>query len=249
MNGYAFKISNEHEHLVKQAINILSRLNVPISANCTFEYYSSYRSLGQCMKEGSDNYLIKISDKFLNNDDCIINTAIHELLHTIPNNTKDSHRGIWKKWADYVSRNSNYIIAKNNEYDTWPNCSIKGMNNIEKNKYLNERIKEHNLEIKEIFDFWPYLDNNQEIMLMDYIVKNVAITHQVEHQFFNHFRKHIDVLANKYCSGCYDDYIEPNEIINFEGLFSLTKYFNDVTLHSKQIFGKDYLGRIVESYV
>lgn len=64
---------------------------------------------GYHLKKG--NYDIVFINKNIVSSDKIINTTIHELLHTIPNDGFKPHSGNWKKYADIVSLNTLYKIT------------------------------------------------------------------------------------------------------------------------------------------
>jgi len=102
-------IEPKHIELIKKAIDICKSLNAPVSDNVYFKYHKGSSFYGWCIYEkDSDKYSISIN-KYIVEDDEIINTVIHELLHTI----EITHKRKWKYWASIVSNNTNFKITRN----------------------------------------------------------------------------------------------------------------------------------------
>lgn len=102
-----------------KALEILDDLNIEYGN--IIEVKLNYRAknrFGQCRKNNltntyslNFNYLIFDDNA---NDVAIMNTIIHEVLHTC----KDcmTHRNEWKRLANYVTRNTKYTITRTNSY-------------------------------------------------------------------------------------------------------------------------------------
>jgi len=97
--------------LFKECKDELTNLNVPY---CNDSYITTCRresAWGDCHKEDNGSYRIRVSERLLTTDEHSIKTTIiHELLHTVPGG--HGHRGNWKRYAEYVSSNTNYNITR-----------------------------------------------------------------------------------------------------------------------------------------
>lgn len=112
---YYKNISDEDKALILEGIRVLNDLNVPISEEAIFVYCHGSSRFGWCGKDKEYKFRIAINED-IKNDEKKINTIIHELLHTIPNETYTMHGGNWKKYADYVSNNTNFKITVSDKY-------------------------------------------------------------------------------------------------------------------------------------
>lgn len=118
------KLSTEFIELIKKGIDVCNDLNIPISKNILFKLCTGSTRLGYTFKK--DKYDIVFINKNIESSDEIINTTIHELLHTIPNDGFKPHSGNWKKYADIVSTNTLYkITVTDNSNDLDYKKSIK----------------------------------------------------------------------------------------------------------------------------
>ena len=114
MPNYLFdeKIDNHHKELILEAIRILNELNAPITDECYFAYNNGASRYGYCEKSKKHKYTIHLNEAILE-EDAFINTAIHELLHTVPEVSRCSaHKGRWAKWAKIVSEKTKYKITR-----------------------------------------------------------------------------------------------------------------------------------------
>lgn len=105
--------------MLQECIALMDELGVPISKNIApevtltkaFSYYGRCCPKGSFKKYTEYDFYIEISAHTLGNTEkSIRNTLIHELLHTIPGDT--GHRGVWKKWANYVNSKTDYHIQR-----------------------------------------------------------------------------------------------------------------------------------------
>ena len=106
---FVYKISDKDRIRFEQAISILNHLKAPITDEAIIVYTHS-RSFGLCMKDRDHKFKIYIN-KGIIGDEKFVNTAIHELLHTIDNTGYKMHSGNWKKWANIVSSKTQYKIT------------------------------------------------------------------------------------------------------------------------------------------
>lgn len=105
-----------------------------------------YRGKGYCTIEVSESL-------FQLDDDAVINTLIHEILHTFKDT--NGHKGKWKVYADEISKNTKYKITRladssniiiDYKYQiTCKNCGlIKNNHRLSKNKinqYKDKKIE------------------------------------------------------------------------------------------------------------
>lgn len=101
--------------LASQAREILDNLKVPYRKKAPISIGKFKSFYGQCYVKkcpsGIYKYRIEIADWLLNtkNEDAIIDTILHEYLHTV--DPKVNHTGAWKRWAKVVSNNTKYQIT------------------------------------------------------------------------------------------------------------------------------------------
>lgn len=105
--------------MFQECIVLMDELGVPISKNIApevtltkaFSYFGRCCSKGSLKKYTEYDFYIEVSGHILGTTEkSIRNILIHELLHTIPGNT--GHRGVWKKWANYVNSKTDYHIQR-----------------------------------------------------------------------------------------------------------------------------------------
>ncbi len=103
--------------MLAESIALMEELGVPISKSICPQVRrnGSRYYFGLCCPKGSRkkyseyDYYIEISGFTLENSEkSLRNTLIHELIHTVPGGL--CHTGEWKRWADYVSDNTEYHI-------------------------------------------------------------------------------------------------------------------------------------------
>lgn len=113
------KTDERINRMLAESIALMKELGVPISDSICPEVKltSAHAYLGCCCPKGSQkdcteyDYYIRISGFTINNTErSLRNTLIHELIHTVPGGL--SHKGEWKKWADYVSGKTGYHIQR-----------------------------------------------------------------------------------------------------------------------------------------
>lgn len=92
-------------------------IKVGVSPRATYRH-------GVC-KYKNNGCIIEISKHLFNvDDDEMINVLIHEILHTFKNT--DGHKGMWKVYANKISKNTNYKITRTRHIDgTDRTCNYK----------------------------------------------------------------------------------------------------------------------------
>ena len=105
--------------MLAESIVLLKEIGCPISDSICPEvvltgthcYYGRCCPKGSLKKYTEYGYYIEISGYTLQNTErSLRNTLIHELIHTVPDGL--NHRGVWKKWAEYVSGKTGYVIRR-----------------------------------------------------------------------------------------------------------------------------------------
>lgn len=106
---YRYEISKHDIKLVKEALKILTDLKAPISKNITFSYRFYTESYGFCQEIKNRFYVSYRHD--IINDYYKMNIIIHEILHTVPEESYwFCHKGEWAKWAKIVTNSTPYKI-------------------------------------------------------------------------------------------------------------------------------------------
>ena len=106
-----------------------------------------------------------LNDKYI-----IIETAMHELLHTIDNEGFACHKGPWEKWANYISSVTCYRITQYNE--PRPDCVLKYLTPVERKKYMADFIPFYSTNEK-MKNMLYYLDSNDNYKIKKYIFDNL----------------------------------------------------------------------------
>ena len=100
-------------------MEMLDEIGVPYRTPETFTINTRARRWGQCKRvNATGKYYIDINITLLderNGEDGLINTILHELLHTCPNCM--NHGTEWKKWAAKVMRHYGYNITRVSDDD------------------------------------------------------------------------------------------------------------------------------------
>lgn len=118
IEAYEFKTSERLAADIEKAIEICNNLNIPISKSIEFRpsfanntYGLAYRNTSNCKsgKGGKVEFIVLINERMTESKD-VIETAIHELLHTAA--PTDSHGGKWKAYAEIVNTHTEYRITK-----------------------------------------------------------------------------------------------------------------------------------------
>ena len=114
MAKYIFNFDQRFKEKVQYCLQKLNDLGVPISQSIYFAFnkgfsYYGRTHFGKKIKEKYDcDYYITLN-KFLITDKDIMNTAVHELLHTVKGGM--THGGEWKKWKLFVNKNSEFKVT------------------------------------------------------------------------------------------------------------------------------------------
>lgn len=113
------RTKEELNRMLSEEIKELRSINVPISDSISPEVVvvASHSHYGECHGKGSwandtgYDHVIALSAYTLNNSEkSLRNTIIHELIHTVPRGY--THKGQWKKWADFASAKLGYNIQQ-----------------------------------------------------------------------------------------------------------------------------------------
>lgn len=238
MSDYIYQVSPYHQQLIKNAISICNSLNVPIAGNFTFEYFDDRRAVGLCNPETKTIY---INERLSEKD--FIETAIHELLHTIDNKSYSAHRGIWKKWANFISQNSDYFINDNYGAETVaiypPNTVLPQMTKSDRHRYIQKVLKSNRFSLDDLLSFLPYADKADtgtiiEIILLNYPLKNlklqILLKNSIQSDSVLSCR-----LAHDYCKERFAKTINtPESRYLFDFLFSADNFMK-VSAHTNEI--------------
>lgn len=116
---FCFKVEKRIEILIKECLEMVKKLNIPISNSIYFSECGGHSKFGCCTKYGHSkkkgyDFVIKIN-KFLLEDKAIKETVIHELLHTILS-CKTPHGTEWKHYANLCSKTYNLNISRTAKY-------------------------------------------------------------------------------------------------------------------------------------
>lgn len=109
------------KEMVTKSKAVLNGLKVPYKKRTPVNVGSFKSHYGVCYNhrhpDGKYTFNIEIAKWLIDtkNDDAIINTIIHEYLHTI--DPKAHHGGSWKMWATVVSNNTPYNIQRTSSYE------------------------------------------------------------------------------------------------------------------------------------
>ena len=121
---------------IKYCTDLLDTCNIPYEKRITWSINNRATGRwGQCRKRNG-RYSINISSVLLNensNEKDLINTVIHELIHTCPDCM--NHGNTWKTYANKVNRKYGYDISRTNRGDD-NSAKIMMENKITKSKYV-----------------------------------------------------------------------------------------------------------------
>ena len=114
------KTVTELNAMMARAENMLLAIGIPVPVKdiCpTIQLARAHSFYGMCCRKGNGinkgpyQFLIRISVYHLNSSDkALMNTIIHELLHTCPD--CHGHKGQWLKYANIVKREYGYDIRR-----------------------------------------------------------------------------------------------------------------------------------------
>ncbi|MCR4660490.1 MAG: hypothetical protein K5765_00640 [Clostridia bacterium] len=286
---FIYKIGDKDRALFEKALFILNELNAPITDEAVVVYCHGFSRFGVCYDDMKYKFKIAINEQIID-DEKFINTAIHELLHTIDNNGYTCHRGNWKNWADIVSSKTKYKITVSDNYSKikyipkicnhefvecicpicetkingstkhinsngqsdyfckkcykpffsfFPDSPIKDLSTEEIKNYIKEMINK-NPSLEDILKCLNYTDSNDTRVLIRYCLtylKYESGCHPNIHGYID--KKLKEELAIEYCNGEWDKHINSDkERVEFESIFSLTKWYVPVVNHGDKVFGR-----------
>lgn len=87
--------------LVQQGIVCCKECDLPISKDITFKYSSAERKHGSCKYDRLTGHFIISVSKNIKYDGDMLNTVIHELLHTCP--VCQNHGTLWQAYANVIN--------------------------------------------------------------------------------------------------------------------------------------------------
>lgn len=238
MNNFIFNVPNEIIRKIKLSVLLLDYCSVPYSKNITFELFNSSRNYGTCEKRKSD-FLIRINKSLINNNETeLVQTIIHEILHTI--DYEAGHSGLWKYYADLISSRTPFKIVSKYEM---PETILNHLNVSERSLYIDE--KKEQKDINNLLNILPayyhYFSQKEIDELIFFILDNgkwecIAKSDKIKSYISKTAKKE---LYKKYLNGTYDFQITDLKILYwFEGFFALTDMWEIVTNRSKETFSK-----------
>ena len=71
---------------------------------------NAIKRFGLCCYRGNDSYEISISRLTFKDHDQLVNTVIHEMLHTVKGSK--GHGTVWKRNAEYMTRKTGMLIKR-----------------------------------------------------------------------------------------------------------------------------------------
>ncbi len=198
--------------------------------------------MGLCDTEIKTIYI----DERLSEKD-FIETAIHELLHTIDNKSYSAHRGIWKKWANFISQNSDYFINDNYGAETVaiypPNTVLPQMTRRSRHQHIKNYLEAKQLSLDTLTSFIPYADKSDTRDIIETILLNFPINLEREWQIYlileSTIRKDpilFDKLSCEYCKERFSKTIKtPESRYIFDFIFANTDNYIMVSAHTNEI--------------
>ena len=132
MSGkYYFELDSKFTLIVKECIEELIKLKVPISNSIYFAFNGGYSYYGRTRinprSKKCKGYEFYVTvNRFLISENDIKNTIVHELLHTVYKGM--NHHGSWRKWMNFVNANSEYKIT------------VYSKSNLQKEAYKRKKV-------------------------------------------------------------------------------------------------------------
>lgn len=176
--NYFFNTDEKTKQLIIDCLDELADLGVPVSKSVYFRQGNGTRLWGCCYlgkstkRYSAYDYVVSINKNLFEAKD-IKTTVIHELLHTIDINCW--HKGLWKKWADYITENSNYTITVKAPYcigeRVETNSFFKKLSANQQKEYIDDIVKVDKLDENKIRDILPYLTNETA----DYLAMSMLV--------------------------------------------------------------------------
>ena len=107
------------EEYAEFCMEMLDEINIPYVRPEAFTVNTRAERWGQCQyMHDTGKFFVDINITLLderNGEDGLINTILHELLHTCPNCM--NHGKEWKKWAAKIKRFYGYNIKRTSDFD------------------------------------------------------------------------------------------------------------------------------------
>lgn len=100
------------DQIIKEVKRDMNALNIPFDDTVPIKINTRLsRALGRCCYRSGKAYVIELSTVIINSDvQELKNTIAHELLHSAT--IGDHHGGMWKYYADKMTRGSKYTITR-----------------------------------------------------------------------------------------------------------------------------------------
>jgi len=109
------KSINKFESIINKGFTLVNNLWT-INHNCEFKKCTGTSRNGLCRRLDDNNYLIKINECLVKEDD-ILEVVIHELLHSYPEVYKDGHKGEWKVRANEIYKKYGIKVQRTNSFE------------------------------------------------------------------------------------------------------------------------------------
>ena len=235
---YNYNVSPYHRRLIEKAIAVCKDLRVPIADSVTFNYCHGKGYIGQYLNETK---IIEIDDRLIEKQ--FIETAIHELLHTIDNKKYSPHNGPWKKWAKHISDNSDYSIAVRyygwfNNLTVLQNKKLQEKSKNERHCFIQDYLQNGTLSLEILSSFFPLANKKDTRELVDTVLLNYPFNFDILSLVEDSVRSDKELarqIVENYCSGRYEKTISTYESrVLFDSMFSLTDYYMSVYEYSNK---------------
>ena len=238
MRDYIYNVSEYHQKLIKESIDICNSLNVPVADAIKFEYMKGGCCAGLCYV---DTKTICIA-KWLPERD-FIETVIHELLHTIDNKSYSSHRGIWKRWANYISENSDYFINDRYEAERFlpypPNPMLQKMTKNNRHQYIEKYLGNNRFSPETLESFIPYADKSDTRSIVETLLLNFPLDIELMQYLKKSIRADAALFESVACDYCNEHFAKtvftPESRYLFDMIFASTAKYITVSEHTNRI--------------
>ena len=237
MYSYNHNVSPYHRKLIEKAIFICNKLNVPISDSLTLGYCHGCSYVGQCR---NDTKTIVIDDRL--QERAFIETTIHELLHTIDNKKSTPHNGSWKKWAKYISDNTDYYVTAQSFgalsiIQTIPqNKEMQEKTDNKRHKCIKEYLHMGQFSLETLLSYLPLANKSDTREIIKTVLQNFKFDLILAQFVKDPIRadKHLmDQVVQNYCAGKYENTIlTPESRVAFDSLFVSTDKYITVSAHT-----------------
>ncbi len=252
------KATEMQKRCINEAIKVVTDLDIPVSKNIEFILMNSNSFCGHCRELPDNTFLIRLNLNIVDEYELTC-AAIHEMLHTINNEKHSAHRGYWREYAEYVSKNTNYVIRRTAHLAFGEKWQL-GLAELDKKgrrhwimRWLDLVIQDSSVVFSNHLNEVLYFATDFEMYVilhtlftLDWNWGDVEDKTDVFGIIYSYLQGEVDNVIRKrirreYVNGEYCiERRTPFEIWCFEGLFNDSK---DVLEHSLKILGADYRER------